>query len=467
MDAAVTFLGAARNVTGSRYLVRCGDRRILVDCGLYQERQFQDRNYLPFSFPPRELDAVVLTHAHLDHCGLLPRLARMGFAGPVHGTAATLDIARIVLRDSARLQAEDLAFKRARHAREGRRSPHSYEPLYEAADVENCVKHMQAAPYGQAVDVAPGITASFHESGHILGSSSVALRLTQGGAARTVVFSGDIGQWGAPIVRDPTTFVEADYVTVESTYGDRLHGDNRDIPAELARVVNETVARGGNLVIPSFAVERSQELVFHLHNLLRADRIPHLLVFVDSPMAVQVTEVFRRHPELFDEETRAMLARGEHPCDFPGLVMCRSVEQSKAINRIRGSAVIIAGAGMCTGGRIKHHLASHLGDPRHTVLFVGYQASGTLGRLLVDGSPRVRIFGEQREVRARIERISGFSAHADRDALWRWLSGLRGPRGVFVTHGEENAATAFGALVRERTSWQVAVPSFGEEHAIG
>jgi metallo-beta-lactamase family protein len=267
-----------------------------------------------------------------------------------------------------------------------------------------------------------------------------------------------------PIINDPAQFDDADYVLVESTYGDRLHGEVKDIPGELARMINETVKAGGNVVIPSFAVERTQELLYHLNALLRENRIPHLLTFVDSPMAVSVTEIFKKHPELFDEETRELLQKGRHLCDLPGLTMSRTVDQSKAINHIKGTAVIIAGSGMCTGGRIKHHLKNNISRPESTILFVGYQAVGTLGRLILDGTNPVRIFGEEQEVKARIEKIDGFSAHADRNELLRWITALKkAPRRVFIIHGEPDAANAFKKLLTEKTGWNCTVPAYQQE----
>jgi metallo-beta-lactamase family protein len=301
----------------------------------------------------------------------------------------------------------------------------------------------------------------FRDAGHILGSSMIEVTVREGAEQRVVLFSGDVGRWDVPILRDPTPAEKADYVVTESTYGNRDHKDNAGIPDALAEIIRETRADGGNVIIPSFAVERAQELLYVLNELLQADRIPHLMVFVDSPMAISVTDVFKRHPELFDEDARAMLAEGRHPCQFPGLRMSRSVDQSKAINHIRGTAIVIAGSGMCTGGRIKHHLVNNIGRPESTVLFVGYQANGTLGRIILEGAKRVRILGREHTVRARIRRINGFSAHADRGELHRWLSSLQSaPRGVFVTHGEAEAAAGFASWLKGRTGWPVSVATY-------
>jgi metallo-beta-lactamase family protein len=462
MDARIGFFGAARNVTGSCYFVECGGRRVLVDCGLYQERDLKARNWAPFRVPPSSIDAVLLTHGHLDPCGLIPKLVREGFTGPIYATAATVDIARLVILDSARLQEEDAEQKRRRHAEQGREPPQPVVPLYTVAEAEAALPQLRAIEYGQRFTAAPGIDAVYQDAGHILGSGSIRLHLASGGEERTVLFSGDLGRWNAPILRDPEPAPAVDYIVVESTYGDQVHESMDSIPVELARVINDTRTAGGNLIIPSFAVERAQELLYHMSLLLRQDRIPHVAVFLDSPMAVKVTEIFRKRPELFDGETRARLQRGDHPCDFPQLHLSRTVDESKAINHIRGTVIVIAGSGMCTGGRIKHHLAANIGRPESTILFVGYQAFGTLGRQILDRAPEVRILGRMHTVRAQVQRIHGFSAHADRDELLRWLAGAGTPRKVFVTHGEPEIANAFATLLRERRSWNAAVPTYGD-----
>ncbi|MCU0857883.1 MAG: MBL fold metallo-hydrolase [Pontiellaceae bacterium] len=461
MNIKLNFFGAARNVTGSCYLVEAEGMRILVDCGLYQERDLIQRNWDAFPVPPETIDAVLLTHAHLDHCGRLPKLVKEGFRGKIFCTPATSEIAQIIMKDSAFLQEEDVKHKKARHEKQGKTGPFPYEPLYTQADVEQTVPLLMPVGYNTSVPVVSGITAVFREAGHIFGSSSIRLTVRQGPESRTLLFSGDVGRWDMPIINDPDLFHEADYVLIESTYGDRIHPEVKEIPGELARIINETRKAGGNLVIPSFAVERTQELLYHLAGLLREDRIPHLLTFVDSPMAIHVTKVFKNHPELYDEETRALLKKGEHLCDLPGLMMSSTVDQSKAINHIKGTAVIIAGSGMCTGGRIKHHLKNNISRPESTILFVGYQSIGTLGRLISDGTNPVRIFGEEHAVKARIEKISGFSAHADQNELIRWVSSLRkAPRRIFITHGEPDAANTFKKLLSEKTGWLCTVPEY-------
>jgi metallo-beta-lactamase family protein len=463
MKMGLNFCGAARNVTGSSYVLDANGGRFVVDCGMYQERDLRKRNFEPYPVAAASIDAALLTHAHLDHCGRLPCLIKEGFSGPIFCTSATGDIAEIILRDSAKIQMEDLKRKRRRHEREGREGPFPYEPMYTIEDVEETIGLFKPVRYGSPVKLGNGVSAIFTEAGHILGSASIKVTAEENGESRSVVFSGDLGQWDTPIIRDPEPFEDADYVLIESTYGNRLHKSNEHIPDQLESIINHVVQGGGNIVIPSFSVERAQELLYHLNELVSGQRIPRIPVFVDSPMAIRVTEVFRRHPELFDEETMALLHSGNHPCDFEGLKMCRTVDESKAINNEAGSAIIIAGSGMCTGGRVKHHLKHNVGRPESIVLFVGYQAVGTLGRRILEGDSPIRIHGQEFEMRCRVEKVNGFSAHGDRNELHRWLSALkRPPRRVFVTHGEERSAESFGEYIGEETGWPVTVATYLE-----
>ncbi len=462
--AKLTFLGAVRNVTGSRYLLECNGSRFLIDCGLYQERDFRARNWDPSPMPAESLDAVLLTHAHLDHCGWLPRLVKQGFRGRIYCTSATAEIARIVLLDAAKLQEEDAEFKRRRHEQEGRQGPYPVEPLYTGEDVEATTPLFAPVRYETPVSLGDGIEAAFYDAGHILGSSMIRFRLDLNGQERTLLFSGDVGRRNTPIIRDPSVFEEADYVQIESTYGDRLHEDQEEIADKLAEIILSTRKAGGNVVIPSFAVERSQELLYRLNELQRGGKIPHLMTFVDSPMAIKVTDIFEHHPEMFDEEMLARMRRQESLFELPNLKMTRDTQESKAINHIRGTVIIIAGSGMCTGGRIKHHLVNNITRKRSTILFVGYQAAGTLGRTIVDGAKRVRILGKKYPVRARVEQLHSFSAHADRDELFAWLTHLRRPpRRIFITHGETHAADAFAKFVQEKSGWNASVPDYLEE----
>ncbi len=457
-------LGAARQVTGSSYAVEADGVTALVDCGLYQERPFLARNWEPFPVPPGRIDGVLLTHAHLDHCGLLPRLVRQGFSGPVVTTAATADLLPIVLGDAARIQEEDAAAKKKRHAKEGRRGPHEEVPLYTTDDVERTLALVEVVPYGRIRKIGEGLSVLFHDAGHILGSAMIEVRSGSGSGARSLIFSGDIGQWNKPLVRDPSVFARADYVVMETTYGDRNHDDPKDVQSLLCDIVARTVASGGNVVIPTFAIERAQELLFHFSRLRHERCIPPVLVFLDSPMAVDVTGVFESHLESLDEETKALFRSGKRPFDFPGLKLIRTSEESKAINSIRGSCIIMAGSGMCTGGRIKQHLIRNISRPDSTILFVGFQAKETLGRHILEGASPVRILGETWPVRARIEKILGFSAHADRKGLFRWLDAFEAPpRRLFLTHGENATPLALAEDLRRDRSWQVSVPEYLEE----
>jgi metallo-beta-lactamase family protein len=421
------FLGATRQVTGSQYYVQADGARILVDCGMYQEREFLARNWEPSPLRPGKIDALLLSHAHLDHCGLAPKLVGEGFRGPIVATAASADLVELVLRDSAKIQAEDAAYKKRRHKREGRKGKYPVKPLYTPKDVSRTLKLLQPAGYEQPVEICPGVSAVFHDAGHILGSAMIELSVRSGDRTRRLIFSGDVGQWGKPIVRDPTAVAEADLIVMESTYGDRDHEDPGNVESQLAQVINRTVEQGGNVVIPVFAIERAQELIYHVSRLRHAGQIPELSVFLDSPMAADVTAIFRRHRECFDLEAWQLITSGESPLSFPGLTLTRSVDESKAINDHPRPAIIMSTSGMCTAGRIKFHLRQNIGRPESTILFVGYQARGTLGRRILEGQPEVRIHGRPYRVKARVEQIQGFSGHADRSALMRWLGYFQTP----------------------------------------
>jgi len=464
MSIKLKFLGAAQNVTGSRHLLEANGTKILVDCGLYQERQFRARNWEPFTCPPESLDAVLLTHAHLDHCGLLPKLVKEGFKGRIYCTPATAEIAQIILLDSAHIQEEDAKYKRKRHKREGRKGPYPVEPLYTTADAEACFPQFSTVKYKKPVEIGAGVEATFCDAGHVLGSSIIRVKVSRDGQDRTVIFSGDIGRPDRPIVQDPSIVEQADYVLVESTYGDRVHEGPEDTKKMIAEVINSTKQAGGNIIVPSFALERSQELLYYINELLLEKAITRLPVFLDSPMASRITKVFQKHRELYDEEMTEFMRRNKSPFEFPGLKMAGTSDESKAINHIKGTIMVIAGSGMCTGGRIKHHLVNNITKPENTVMFVGYQAVGTLGRRIVNGEKEVRILGQEYPVNARIARINGFSAHADKEELFEWLSGLKKPpRKLFVVHGEAESANKFGDYIREKTGWQVAVPAYQDE----
>jgi len=461
------FFGAAGQVTGSSYLLSINGLNFLVDCGLYQERDYLSRNWNPFPFSPQKIDCLLLTHAHLDHSGLIPKIVKEGFDGRILCTPPTSEILPIVLFDTAKLQEEDALLKKKRHEKEGRRGPFPEVPLYTGADVEKALPLIEAVDYRIKIQLRPDVHAVFHEAGHILGSSIIEVLVNSNHQSRRIIFSGDLGQWDKPLVRDPETFTEADYLFLESTYGDRDHDHPEQVAERLAENVNRVVKRGGNLVIPTFAIERAQELMFHLGNLVRKGKIPQLPVFLDSPMAVSVTRVFSNYLRYLDEESRQMFSQGQNPFDFPGLKLVQSPDESAAIDRVKGSAIIMAGSGMCTGGRIKQHLVRNISRPESTILFVGYQARGTLGRQILDGQSPVRIYGQMYQVKATIDQIQGFSAHADRRQLLKWLKTLkRAPKALFLTHGEKEATGTFAQEIRIEMGWNVEVPQYLEEFVL-
>jgi metallo-beta-lactamase family protein len=490
MTIRIQFLGAAGCVTGSQFLVDTGSSRVLVDCGMFQgSPEETDRNRMPFAFDVETLDAVLLTHAHLDHCGRLPALVRAGFRGPIHATAATVDLAEIVLRDSAKLQVEwasrwnrhhqadaeqkaaeaeseaaagelekddETLPERIRRAEpEGRTE--TREPLYDQGDVDRTAEQSRGAAYGDEVAVADGVTAIFHDAGHILGSAIIELRINAGGEARTIVFSGDLGRDDTPILRDPTPLTHADHVVIESTYGNREHGPHDEAIDQLAQTINEVADSRGVLLVPAFAIGRTQEVIWVLDDLVREGRIPRVPLFLDSPMASRATKVYHDHPETYDEETGELLRAGDSPLKYPAQQFTDTVEESKAIRHANRPIMVVAASGMLTGGRVMHHLKDFLPDPACTLLFIGYQGEGTLGRHLQNGGQTARIDGQEFPVRCRVRTISGFSAHADQHELEAWLghfgragSGANGrPKTVFIVHGDPDAAEAFATRVRD------------------
>ncbi len=462
------FLGANRQVTGSRYCLETADSKIMIDCGMFQEREFLSRNWEPNSIAPSDCDAMLLTHAHLDHCGLIPKLVANGFQAPIYCTRPTVDLAEVILRDSAKIQEEDAAYKRKRHEREGRRGKYPEQALYGEDDVLKTLPMLSGVPYETLWRVTDAISVIFHDAGHILGSAMLEVIVAEQGVTRRVIFSGDIGQWNKPLIRDPSLFESADYVVMESTYGDRNHEDGGDVETQLCDVINDTIRRGGNVVIPTFAVERAQELMYYISRLVHDDRIPDVKVFLDSPMAVDVTNIFRKYRDCFDQEAWELIGSNQSPLQFPGLNLARSAAQSIAINNEKKPCIIMATSGMCTGGRVKHHLRRNISRPESTILFVGYQAHGTLGRLISDGKPEVRIHGRNYETKAQISRIFGFSGHADRNALMRWIGNLKqAPTGIFLTHGEEDAALSLAEHIRQEKGFHVTVPEFQDVVDLG
>jgi len=459
----IKFLGAAGQVTGSCYYVEAGGARFLVDCGLVQERAHLERNWNPFPVPPGALDAVLLTHVHLDHSGLIPKLVREDLKRNILTTPPSADLLPIVLRDAARIQEEDAEAKKKRHDKEGRRGPYPEVPLYTVAEAEAALRLVKPLRYGESLALNDRVSARLHDAGHILGSAMIELSVDEGGRPLTVIFSGDMGQRDRPLIHDPSVFDRADAAVMESTYGDRDHEDPASIETMLSRIIQDTVLAGGNIVVPVFAIERAQEMMFYLSRLLRANRIPRLPVFLDSPMATDVTGVFLRHFEALDAETLDLIRSGRSPFNFPGLRYVRTQEDSKSINAMPGPCLIMAGSGMCTGGRIKHHLVHNISRPECTILFVGYQAAGTLGSQILEKPEAVRIFGESHAVRARVEQIHGFSAHAGRSGLLRWLGHFQAPLPrVFLTHGEPATLQALAGTLREERGFRVHIPAYGE-----
>jgi metallo-beta-lactamase family protein len=462
MPIIFTSHGGAGTVTGSRHLLETGGARILIDCGLHQERDLRGRDYDQPQFDLAALDAVILTHAHLDHCGLVPRYAAMGLHCPVYGSPATCAIAPVLWHDTARIMAEDALFKRRRHAKEGRRPAREVMPLYGEEEVLAAVPRLTPVATETPFAIAPGVVATLRSAGHILGSCTVELAIA-GAPPFTFGCSGDLGRTGAPIIPDPAPPPVADVLVMEATYGDRTHPPPADVGSALAAAVNRCAARGGVVVIPSFAVERAQDLLWWFARLHRAGEIPALPVYLDSPMAVALLEVFREQRGGWGAAMTAASDLGVKALSFPGLHLTASAEESKEINRAKPPFVVIAGSGMCTGGRIKHHLARHLDRPENLVLFVGYQANGTLGRTILDGAERVRIHGHDHPVRAEVAQIRGFSGHADQHELIAWLrSAARPPGQVLAVHGGAGVLRTFAGLVTEQTGIPVRIPAVGE-----
>mgnify|MGYP003637450541 FL=1 len=462
--ATLTFYGAAQEVTGSCHLLESkASGRVLLDCGLRQggdavERIHNER----FSFKPDSIDAVVLSHAHLDHCGMLPLLVHQGFKGPIHCTRATADLLPIMLHDAVGLYLRDLERDNLRAERRGRKTR---EPVYDEEDVERVLKQLQPSRYRKPFKLGHHCTVTLHDAGHILGSAIVEVVLTENAMEKRLVFSGDLGRKGSVLMNDPATLDKADVVLMESTYGDRDHRYEDDSMDELAEILHETWNKGGSVMIPSFAVGRTQEIIFHLGRLHHAGQLDNWEVFLDSPMAIKVTQVYDRWLEIMDGEDIRELSEAHKAslADFlPRLQLTADTEQSMAINRIKGGAIIIAGSGMCTGGRIRHHFKQRIWDDRNTVIFAGFQARGTLGRLLVDGMQTVKLFGEEYAVKARIETLGCFSAHAGQSELVQWANNFDPAARLVLVHGEPTAQDALASLLWEQHQRRAAMPAEGD-----
>lgn len=459
----ITFLGAAGCVTGSKFLIEHGSKHVLMDAGLYQERDLLSRNWDVFPFNPVQIDAVLLTHAHIDHCGYLPKLVRSGFRGKIYCTAPTREIAKVALIDSAKLQEEDATYKLKRHKKEGRKGRYPEAPLYTEKDARAVFPMLRKVNYGEPLGLSNDLSVTFYDAGHILGSAMIEIKAATGVQQDVWLFSGDIGRPHKPILKDPHVFTRADHVVMEATYGNRRHDDAETSLEKFAEIINVTAERGGKVLIPSFAINRTQEVMYHLDQLLDAQRIPRLPLYVDSPMAADVTEIYDMYPQEFDDEAKAILQEERSLFHYPLLKIITDPRESRALNHLQGPAIIMAGSGMCNGGRIKHHLFHQIAKPENTLLFMGFQAKGTLGRILIDKPQQVRILGQTIPVRARIEKINGFSAHADRDELLQWISGVKTPiKKVFIVHAEDAAAQEFAVLLREKLHTEVIVPGYGD-----
>jgi metallo-beta-lactamase family protein len=460
------FWGAARTVTGSMHLLTINGARCLLDCGLYQGRRqesFERNRDLPFD--PKDVDIMILSHAHIDHSGNIPNLVKNGFAGPIYCTFATRDLCATMLRDSGHIQEMDALYANKKRARKGEPP---VEPIYTQEDAIDCLGQFVSLGYERSFPILPGVRVTFYDAGHILGSAIVQLDLATGddNGSQRLVFSGDLGRPDKPILEDPTLVEGCDTLIIESTYGDRLHPDVADVQQELKRVVLETTRRGGKVIIPAFAVGRTQELVYDLHQLISAGEVPSLPVFVDSPLAIDATGVFRLHPECYDEEVGQFLTEtgARDPFGFSRLQYTRSVEQSKALNDLQEPAIIISASGMAEAGRIQHHLKNNIEDPRNTILIVGWQAPNTLGRYIVEKHETVKIFGERYDLRAEVQVINGFSAHADRDELLGWVKGMdQLPSKAFVVHGDPEPAEAMANGLRELGIEEAIVPDRGDQ----
>lgn len=460
------FLGAAHTVTGSCYLIETGEKNYLVDCGMFQgARRIRDLNYEEFDFNPADIDSVVLTHAHVDHCGLIPKLVKEGFKGSIYATKSTCDLARIMLPDSAHIQESDAEMTNRKNQRRGE-AP--IEPIYSLDDATEALEHFVPVPYDSIVDLGPNIKVCLRDAGHILGSAMVEMYVTEDGKTSKLLFSGDIGQPDQPIIKDPTIINGCDFLLVESTYGDRLH-QLYDKETALAEIINDTMDRGGNLIIPSFAVGRTQTLLYYLYRLWKAGRLDgDIPIVIDSPLAIAATRIFLNNVQDFDEQTKAAFAKSGHVPSFPQVKACETPEESRALNSSEGSAIIISASGMCDAGRILHHLKHNLWRPESTILFVGYQAEGSLGRRLVDGIKRVRVLGEEIAVKAQIQNLDGFSAHADANQLIDWMSHIQNPKPakVFIVHGEGQSQEALKERIQKELGNEVYIPFRGDEAKI-
>ncbi len=472
----ITFLGATKMVTGSNFLVEGAGKKFLVDCGMYQGKATDEmENEAPFLYDVNDIDFMLLTHAHIDHSGRIPRLYNEGFRGKVYATKATCDLCSIMLPDSGHIQEQENEWKNNKRKRKGEKQK---PPLYTAEDAIKCLEIFEPVKYDEIIDIDENIHVRFNDAGHMLGSAIIEVWVNENGKTTKAVFTGDLGNNDIPLLASPTMIEDADYLIMESTYGDRLHLRNDEKAETFLNIVSETLDNGGTVVIPSFAVGRTQEILYEL-NMIKEERskdekfqeeyekLMKAPVYVDSPLAISATEIFKENEDLFDDETKEIMKRGDNPLEFSGLKFTRTADESKALNESDEPAIIISASGMCEVGRIKHHLKHNIWNPNSTILFVGYQAPGTLGRTIVDGAKKVKIFGEEFSVKARIEYIEGYSGHADQEWLLNFIySFIKKPKHIFLVHGEPNGQLVLKNKIVESTEIPVTIPNFGEKYTL-
>ena len=471
----VTFLGAAKTVTGSNFLVEGAGKKFLVDCGMYQGiAKEEEKNYDDFLFNVDEIDFMLLTHAHIDHSGRIPKLYNAGYRNKIYATKATCDLCGIMLPDSGHIQEMEVEWKNRKRERQGKEP---LEPMYTAEEAIKSCEVFVPVKYDEIIDIDENIKVRFNDAGHMLGSSIIEIWITENGKQEKIVFSGDIGNNDIPLLDSPTMIESADYLIMESTYGGRLHVRNDDKAKIFLNVVAETLEKGGTVVIPSFAVGRTQEIIYELNKIKentddeefvkKYEEIMRVPVYIDSPLAISATEIFRKNEDLFEDEVKDEMEHGDHPLEFPGLQFTTTVEESRALNESTEPSIIISASGMCDVGRIKHHLKHNLWNPNSTILFVGYQAPGTLGRKIVDGAKKVKIFGEEIAVNARIEYIEGYSGHADQEWLLNFVySFINKPKHIFLVHGEEEGQEILKEKIIENTNIPVTIPEFGQIYTL-
>ncbi|OHD65179.1 MAG: hypothetical protein A2176_02785 [Spirochaetes bacterium RBG_13_51_14] len=457
----IEFLGGVKTVTGSCFLVHDADFTIMVDCGMFQgTNDIRERNYIQQNFIPKKIDALLLTHAHIDHSGLIPKLIKNGFYGNIYATKATVDLCSIMLPDSGHIQEMDVKYANKKNLKLGRVP---LEPLYTIDDATESLKNFVPVSYDEIIQINPRVEVRFRDAGHILGSSFIEMWVDEGDHKTKIVFSGDIGPKDQAIICDPDVIEDADILLMESTYGDRLHKSKEETYNEFRDIILDSHNKKGNIIIPAFAIERTQEIIYTLAKLFRDGRIPDMPVYIDSPLAISATEIFKKNKDLFDEEMRKEFFYGNSLLEFPNLHYTRSTEESKWLNTDARGAIIISANGMCTAGRIKHHLKYNLYRPESSIIFVGYQAEGTLGRRLVDGAQQVRVYGADVSVKAKIYTLGGFSAHADRNGLLAWVKNIKNPKlKVFVIHGEEKSSESFAETLKAECGFSPYVPQWGE-----